>query len=42
MDFSASIDGVLIPSSWVQSAIDAHIKLGIDPHGEKGNRFRRG
>lgn len=35
MDFSASIDGVLIPSSWVQSAIDAHIKLNIDPYGEK-------
>lgn len=35
IDFSASIDGVLIPSAWVQSAIDAHEKLGIDPHGEK-------
>ncbi len=35
IDFSASIDGVLIPSSWVQSAINAHEKLGFDPTGEK-------
>jgi hypothetical protein len=35
IDFSASIDGVLIPSAWVQSAIDAHEKLGFDPTGER-------
>jgi len=35
IDFSASIDGVLIPSAWVQTAIDAHIKLGFDLEGEK-------
>lgn len=35
IDFSASVEGVVIPSAWVQSAIDAHEKLGIDPHGEK-------
>lgn len=35
INFSASIDGVLIPSAWVQSAIDSHIKLGFDPFGEK-------
>jgi phage terminase large subunit len=35
IDFSASIDGVLIPSAWVQSAIDSHIKLNFDPYGEK-------
>jgi hypothetical protein len=35
IDFNASVEGVLIPSAWVQSAIDAHIKLGIDPYGEK-------
>jgi len=35
IDFSASIDGVLIPSAWVQSAVDAHKKLGFDPTGEK-------
>ena len=35
IDFNASVEGVLIPSSWVQSAIDSHIKLNIDPCGEK-------
>ena len=35
IDFSASIDGVLIPSAWVQSAIGAHEKLGFDPTGER-------
>lgn len=35
IDFSASIDGVLIPSAWVQSAIGAAEKLGFDPTGEK-------
>lgn len=35
IDFAASIDGVLIPSTWIQSAIDADKKLGIDGEGEK-------
>lgn len=35
IDFSASIDGVLIPSAWVQSAIGADEKLGFDATGEK-------
>lgn len=35
IDFSASVDGVVIPSAWVQSAVDAHIKLGVDLSGEK-------
>jgi hypothetical protein len=35
IDFNASVEGVLIPSAWVQSAIDAHIKLNIDVSGEK-------
>lgn len=35
LDYSASVEGVLIPSKWVQASIDAHIKLGIDPTGEK-------
>lgn len=35
MDPNASVEGVVIPSSWVQSAIDAHKKLGIDPTGER-------
>lgn len=35
LDYSASVEGVVIPSAWVQSAIDAHIKLGVDLFGEK-------
>ena len=35
IDFSASVDGVVIPSAWIQSAIDAHIKLGIEITGER-------
>jgi len=35
LDYAASVEGVLIPSAWVQSAIDAHIKLGVDITGEK-------
>lgn len=35
INFSASVDGVLIPSEWVQSAIDAHLKLDFDPTGER-------
>jgi len=34
-DYSASIEGVLIPSAWVQAAIGAHLKLGITPTGNK-------
>lgn len=33
IDYSASVAGVVIPSAWVQAAIDAHIKLGIEPTG---------
>jgi len=32
-NYNASVDGAFIPSSWVQAAIDAHIKLGIEPSG---------
>lgn len=35
IDYSASVEGVLIPSAWVQAAIDAHDKLGIAPTGER-------
>lgn len=35
INFEASVDGVLIPSAWVQSAIGADAKLGIDMRGEK-------
>lgn len=35
INFAASVDGVLVPSAWVQSAIDADKKLGIDASGER-------
>lgn len=35
INYSASVEGVLIPSAWVQAAIDAHIKLKIRPSGER-------
>ncbi len=33
LNYSASMEGILIPSTWVNAAIDAHTKLGIDPKG---------
>lgn len=30
-NFSASIEGQVIPSEWVQSALDAHVLLGLAP-----------
>ena len=33
LDYTASVQGVLIPNAWVQAAVDAHIKLGIEPTG---------
>jgi hypothetical protein len=33
LDYSASIQGTLIPSEWVNAAVDAHVKLGITPSG---------
>jgi phage terminase large subunit len=35
IDFAASVDGVLIPSAWVQASIDAHVKLGFKPTGAR-------
>jgi len=32
-DYSAAVAGVIIPSAWVSSAIDAHIRLGFDDGG---------
>jgi hypothetical protein len=32
-NYSASVEGVIIPNEWIQSAVDAHIKLGIEPSG---------
>ena len=33
INYAASTEGVLIPSEWVQAAVDAHIKLGMEPSG---------
>lgn len=33
INYSASVEGVLIPSKWVQAAVGAHQKLGITPSG---------
>ncbi len=33
INYSASVEGVLIPSAWIQAAIGAHLKLGIEPTG---------
>lgn len=35
INYSASIEGVLIPSAWTMAAMDAHLKLGIPPTGER-------
>jgi phage terminase large subunit len=35
INYSASVEGVLIPSQWVQAAINAHEKLGIEPSGAR-------
>jgi phage terminase large subunit len=35
LNYSASVEGVVIPSTWVQAAVDAHIKLGITPSGAR-------
>lgn len=35
IDFAASVEGVLIPAAWVQSAIDAHAALRLTPSGER-------
>jgi phage terminase large subunit len=35
INYSASATGILIPSSWVQAAIDAHVKLGFAASGDR-------
>jgi hypothetical protein len=38
LNYQASAEGILIPSEWVQAAVDAHIKLGIQPSGQRSGR----
>ena len=33
LDYSASVEGILIPAAWVRAAVDAHTVLGITPKG---------
>ncbi|HHV8996030.1 TPA: TerL protein, partial [Shigella flexneri] len=35
LNYQASAEGILIPSEWVQAAVDAHIRLGIQPGGQR-------
>lgn len=35
MNPSGAVTGIVIPSAWVNAAVDAHIKLGIKPTGER-------
>lgn len=34
-NFTASVEGVVIPALWVSAAVDAHVKLGLTPGGVK-------
>ena len=33
INYAASVEGIVIPAAWVNAAIDAHKKLGIEPSG---------
>lgn len=35
INYAASVEGVLIPSAWVQASLDAHKKLNIQPTGDR-------
>lgn len=35
IDYRGSVEGVLIPTAWVQAAIGAHLKLGVEPSGRR-------
>lgn len=35
LSYAAMAENVLIPSAWVQAAVDAHVKLGIEPTGKR-------
>ncbi len=39
IDYAASVEGVLIPSAWVQAAVDLDVRLGITVTGEKRGAF---
>lgn len=35
LDYDASVEGILIPSAWVQAAVNAHVTLGLTPSGRR-------
>lgn len=35
LDYSGSVEGILIPNVWVKACVDAHVRLGITPSGKK-------
>lgn len=35
INYTASVEGIIIPAAWVNAAVDAHVKLGIVPSGAK-------
>lgn len=35
LDYAGSVDNGLIPSAWIQAAVDAHLKLDIAPTGNR-------
>lgn len=39
INYAASVEGVVIPSVWVQACVDAHEKLGVKPTGAKRGAF---
>lgn len=39
LSYTASKVGIIIPGAWIQAAINAHIKLGIKPTGERKAGF---
>jgi len=34
-NYSASVEGIVIPNEWIQAAVDAHLKLKITPSGKR-------
>lgn len=34
-DYASAIQGIIIPPKWVKAAIDAHVRLKIEPEGER-------
>lgn len=39
INYNASVEGIIIPALWVQAAVDAHVKLGIEASGSHHAAF---